>query len=143
MKFKFFEMDRNNRSISLLRYLVIFKIHKDQLLTTELIKQIVHAGIYEYFLKNKKKKELKLISVYVYKNHVKINFQALPVFDLEKFIKDLYNYSKKYIFEKAPELGDNLWSENIFLGTRRQIVKQQVEAYLGIQKDIGAVDKSN
>ena len=143
MKFKFFEMDRNNRSISLLRYLVIFKIHKDQILTTELIKQIVHAGIYDYFLKNKKKKELKLISVYVYKNHVKINFQALPVFDLEKFIKDLYNYSKKYIFEKAPELGDNLWSENIFLGTRRQIVKQQVEAYLGIQKDIGAVDKLN
>jgi len=129
--------------VSLLRYLVIFKIHKDQLLTTEQIKQIVHAGIYDYFLKNKSKKELKLISVYIYKNHVKINFQALPVFDLEKFIKDLYNHSKKYIFEKAPELGDNLWSENIFLGTRRQIVKQQVEAYLGIQKDLGTVDKFN
>jgi len=126
-----------------LRYLVIFKIHKDQLLTTEQIKQIVHAGIYDYFLKNKRKKELKLISVYVHKNHVKINFQALPVFDLEKFIKDLYNHSKKYIFEEAPELEDNLWSENIFLGTRRQIVKQQVDAYLGIQRDIGAVEKFN
>ena len=134
-------MDRNNRSISLLRYLVIFKIHKDQLLTTEQIKQIVHAGIYDYFLKNRRKKELNIISVYVHKNHVKINFQALPVFDLEKFIKDLYNHSKKYIFEKAPELGDNLWSENIFLGTRRQIVKQQVDAYLDIQKEISTVEK--
>ena len=51
-------MDRNNRSITLLRYIVVFTIlnFKD-ILTTEQIKQIVHAGIYDYFYPKNEKKE--------------------------------------------------------------------------------------
>ena len=136
-------MDKNNRSVTMLRYVVIFTIHNFKvILNTEQIKQIVHAGIYDYFYpKNEKKKNIKLISVYIHNNYVEINFQALPVFDLKDFIEKLYNHSKKYILKKAPQSGNVLWSENIFLGTRRQIVKQQVEAYLNIQKTISTVEK--
>ena len=143
MKSKLFEMDKNNRSVTLLRYVVIFTIHDFKvILNTEKIKQIVHAGIYDFFYpKNEKKKNVKLISVYIHNNYVEINFQALPVFNLKHFINNLYNHSKKYILEEAPQLGDILWSENIFLDTRRQIVKQQVEAYLNIQKTISTIEK--
>ena len=143
MKSKLFEMDKNNRSVSSLRYIVIFTIFNlEEKLNTEQLKQIVHAGIYDYFYpKNEKRKKIKLISVYIHTNYVEINFQALPVFDLKDFIEKLYSNSKKYILNAVPQLGDILWSENIFLGTRRQIVKQQIEAYLNIQKTISTIEK--
>ncbi len=143
MKSKLFEMDRNNRSVTLLRYVVIFTIHNsEEILITEQIKQKVHAGIYDFFYpKNERKKNVKLISVYIHTNYVEINIQALPVFNLKKIIKELYIHSKKYILSYAPQLGKILWSENIFLGTRRQLVKQQVKAYLNIQKIISTVEK--
>ena len=143
MKSKLFEMDRNNRSITLLRYIIVFTIHNfKEILTTEQLKQIVHAGIYDYFHpKNEKKKNLKLISVYIHANYVEINFQALPVFNLKQFINNLYIHSQKYILKKVPQPENILWSENIFLGSRRQIVKQQVEAYLNIQKTISTIEK--
>ena len=127
----------------MLRYLVVFTIHNfKEILTTEQIKQIVHAGIYDYFYpKNEKKKNIKLISVYIHTNYVEINFQALPVFNLKHFINNLYIHSQKYILNKAPQPENILWSENVFLGSRRQIVKQQVEAYLNIQKTISTIEK--
>ncbi len=142
-------MDKNNRSVSLLRYIVIFTTHNsEEFLTTEQIKQIVHEGIYDFFYqKSEKRKDVKLISVYVHTNHVKINFQTLPVFRLtsdkkqENFINNLYIHSKKYILSKAPQLGKILWSENIFLSTRRQLVKQQIKAYLDIQKTLSTIEK--
>ena len=136
-------MDRNNRSISLLRYIVVFTIQNfKEILITEEIKQIVHAGIYDYFYpKNEKRKGIKLISVNILTNYVEINFQALPVFNLELFINGLYYHSKEYILDEEPQLGNILWSENIFLSTKRQIVKQQIEAYLSIQKTISTIEK--
>ena len=136
-------MDKNNRSITLLRYIVVFTINNfKEILTNEQIKQIVHAGIYDYFYpKNEKKKNVRLISVYLHTNYVEINFQALPVFNLRNFIKELYIHSKKYILRKSQQSDNIIWSGNIFLGTRRQIVKQQVDAYLDIQKTLSTIDK--
>ncbi|QEE15694.2 transposase [Promethearchaeum syntrophicum] len=147
-------MDRNNRSITLLRYILVFTIRKfKEILINEQMKEIIQAGIYDFFYeKNEKKKNVKLISVYVHNDHVEINFQALPVFNLKQFIKDLYNHSAEYILEEAKKdvpklkeilllLGDSLWNENIFLSSRRQIVKQQLEAYLNLQKTISTIEK--
>jgi len=155
LKSKLFGMDRNNRSVSLLRYLVIFTIQNlEEKLNTEQLKQIVHAGIYDYiFPRYEKRKDVKLISVYVHINYVEINFQALPVFILKRkkknhekkndnFIDDLYMHSKKYILSEAPQLGKILWSENIFVSTRRQFVNQQIKAYLDMQKTLSTIEKS-
>ena len=139
------DMDRNNRSVTSLRYLAIFTIHNfEELFITEQIKSVVHEGIYDYFYpRNEKTKELKLISVYAHINYVEINFQALPVLKLKKVIEELHIHSEKYILERSKQLQlrKNLWSENIFLGTRQQIVKQQFEAYLNIQKTLSTIEK--
>ncbi|MHA1726128.1 MAG: transposase [Promethearchaeota archaeon] len=139
------ELDQNNRSVSLLRYIAIFTVQNfKEFFITEQIKSVVHEGIYDYFYpnnNNKKKKEVKLISVYVHTNHVEINFQALPVLNLRDSIEKLYAHSKKYILAKLPQLKGNLWSENIFLATRRQLVEQQIEDYLNAQDPLRTVAK--
>ncbi len=138
------ELDRNNRSVSLLRYLTIFTVHnREDFFITEQIKSYVHEGIYDYFYpNNKKKKDIKLISVYVHTNYVEINFQALPVLNMRDFINKLHVHSNNYILKEMPQLiRKNIWSENIFLATRRQVVKQQIEDYLNVQKYLSPIAK--
>ncbi|MHA1717921.1 MAG: transposase [Promethearchaeota archaeon] len=144
------ELDRNNRSVSLLRYLTIFTVSNfEELFITEQIRRIVQDGIYDFFYpNNEKQRDVRLISVYVHAKYVEINFQALPIINLRDFINQLYVHSSTYILKKNPQLerlkgleGKDLWSENIFLGTRRQLVKQQVEEYLNVQKILSPVAK--
>ncbi len=144
------ELDRNNRSVSLLRYLTIFTVSNfEELFITEQIRRIVQDGIYDFFYpNNEKQRDVRLISVYVHVKYVEINFQALPIINLRGFINELHVHSSTYILKKNPQLerlkglkGKDLWSENIFLGTRRQLVKQQVEEYLNVQKILSPVAK--
>jgi REP element-mobilizing transposase RayT len=138
------ELDRNNRSVSMLRYLTLFTVpNREEFFITEQIKSIVHEGIYDYFYpNNEKKKDIKLISVYVHMHYVEINFQALPVLELKDFINKLHVHSNNYILKRLPQLKKkNLWSENIFLATRRQLVEQQIEDYLNIQKTLSTIAK--
>ena len=82
------------------------------------------------------------ISVYVHTNYVEINFQATPVLNLKDFINKLHVHSNNYLLEKLPQLKKkNLWSKNIFLATRRQLVEQQIEDYLNVQKILSPVSK--
>ena len=138
------ELDRNNRSVTLLRYLTLFTVqNREEFFITEQIKSVVHEGIYDYFYpNNEKKKSIKLISVYVYTYYVEINFQALPVLNLKDFINKLHVHSNNYILKRLPQLKKKkLWSENIFLATRRQLVEQQIEDYLNVQKTLSAIAK--
>lgn len=138
------ELDRNNRSVSILRYLTLFTVpNHEEFFITEQIKSIVHEGIYDYFYpNNEKKKDIKLISVYVHMHYVEINFQALPVLDLKDFINKLHVHSNNYILQRLPQLKKKkIWSENIFLATRRQLVEQQIEDYLNIQKTLSTIAK--
>jgi len=138
------ELDRNNRSVTLLRFLTLFTVHKrEEFFITEQIKSVVHEGIYDYFYpNNEKKKDIKLISDYIYTYYVEINFQAIPVLNLRDFINKLHVHSSNYILKRLPQLKKkNLWSENIFLGTRRQLVKQQIEDYLNVQKTLSTIAK--
>lgn len=139
------ELDRNNRSVTLLRYLTIFTVHNlEEFFITEQIKRVVHESIYDYFYpNNEKKKEFKIISVYVHINYVEINFQALPVLNMKIFINELHIHSNNYILKKLPQLKKrNLWSENIFLATRRQLVEQQIEEYLSVQETLATIGRT-
>ena len=118
-------LDKNNRSVSLLRYRLIFTT-KDlkEIFIIEEIKQKVHQAIYNYFYpENQRREKTKLISVYVHDISVEINFQSLPTVILRQFVNNLYIYFQKHLKNLS-------WNSRVFLSTQRQVVKQQIENYL-------------
>lgn len=128
---KNYGLDKTNRSASLLRYSLIFntKDYKKQFITEE-SKQIVHQAIYDYFYpKNQKREKIKLISVYVNTDHVKIDFQSLPTLNLKHFVNNLYCHSQNYLQKKLNHPHQNFWDDRAFLSTQRQVVKQQIDTY--------------
>ena len=138
------DLDKSNRSVSILRYLLIFtsKNLDDVFITEEIIKSI-RAIIYEYFTKTQKD-GAKLVSTYIYPNYIEINFQTLPTLNLVKFISNMKSVTARYFLKAHPQIKEKLggcWNKSYFLATSEQMVHQHVETYLNEQFALRAVDR--
>ncbi|MCP4760996.1 MAG: IS200/IS605 family transposase [archaeon] len=121
--------------MSLLRYLCIFctKNLKDIFITDD-IRQTVRQNIWSIFNpKNKKRKDVEVISIFVYPNYVEINFQTNPTLELSKFINNLKSVSARNILKKMPQIRAEmagLWNNSYLLLTREQFVTNHIDTYL-------------
>lgn len=124
-------LDKTNRSVSLLRYRLV--LHSKEQFIADESKRIIHQSIYNYFYpENQKRKNIKLISVYIQKNKAEINFQCFPSLDLKIFIENLFGSSQEYIMNHLNIVNRSYWLVQVFLYSQRQAVKQQIDKYLRI-----------
>ena len=138
------DLDKNNRSVSILRYLLIFtsKNLDDVFITEEIIKSIREI-IHEYFTKTQKD-EAELISTFIFDNYIEIHFQTLPTLNLVKFISNMKSVTARYFLKAHPQIKEKLggcWNKSYFLATREQMVQQHVDTYLKEQFALRAVDR--
>ncbi len=137
-------LDKSNRSVSLLRYLLILTTKNiTDLFKEEETHSAIREIIFEYFTQTKGNK-VELISIFIHDYYIEINFQALPTINLSSFISNLKSISSRKYLKNHPDLKTNLggcWNKSYFIATREQMVSHHIKKYLKEQKSLRSATK--
>nr|WP_147664600.1 transposase [Candidatus Prometheoarchaeum syntrophicum]QEE17714.1 Transposase IS200 like protein [Candidatus Prometheoarchaeum syntrophicum] len=134
------KLDRSNRAYSLLRYFLVLSTKDfEEIFDLKKHSQHLRQIIYLYFNppeKEKKKKNVQLISTEVFSSYIEINFQGTPTLNLSEFIGVLKSTSARKFLQEFPEsrTGKGLWSNDYLIFTREQFVKAHKDFYFASQK---------
>lgn len=137
-------VDKNNRSVSLLRYLLILTT-KDlhEIFITENLRRDMREIIHGYF-SDSQPDTTELISTYIHSNYIEVNFQTLPTVDLSKLISNLKSITARKFLKNNPAIKQEMkgcWNQSYFIATREQMVDEHIKIYLDQQYSLRAAKK--
>ncbi len=134
------KLDKSNRSYSLLRYLLVI-CTKDlaDFFAFENPKSYMNDIIYNYFDHNEKQEKrtkVKLISIDILPNHIKIIFQTRPTLKLVDFIGVMKSSTSFKFFQRFPDLRIHrgIWSNGYLLLTQGQPIQSHVKFFLDLHR---------